>query len=344
MRRDLGRVPADLAATITLVLAANLVVLVPALRSTLLRIPLGLALVLLAPGYATVAGVFPRNSIRSRAEGRSNAEESDVTKRRTITGAERLALSVTVSALLTSVAGIGLTLASVPLELLPIVLAVSVPTVGASVVAVRRRERLTPEAEPILAPNTFHWRSLSRSEGTDRGGRLLDGVLVVLVLVAVVGVGYAAVGPAAEDEYTELALLTENESGTLVADDYPKTLEADESRNLTVAIGNDEGRTVDYTVVVQLQYVAESSGAGTDRDDTTDPAADAVRIEERVEYDRYAARVQAGDTWRRPHSISISRPGERVRLVYLLFRDDVPRSPTIATADESVHLWLTTSE
>lgn len=342
-RCSLPWLPADLAAIVALTVLAGCFALAPVLRATPLRVPLGLAFVFLAPGYAVVAAVFPRGSDRNRQADSPPVEDgADPQGRRTITGAERLALSVASSALLASLVGVGLTFASVDVALLPIVVALSLLTVAATALAAYRRAKLPPSKRLSIDVSLAGRDGLPLLRHSDsRGDRLLDAALIALVLLAVVGVGYAALGPGASDGYTELAVLTENESGALVADDYPETVAVGEQRNLTLAVDNHEETAIEYTAVAQLQYVAAVNGTGgDDGPNATRSAADVVRVEERVELDRYSHRLPADDRWTRPHSIAAPRSGERVRLVYLLYRGDVPASPTIENAEKEVHLWL----
>jgi len=62
---------------------------------------------------------------------------------------------------------------------------------------------------------------------------------------------------------TEFYLLTENESGDLVAAGYPTNMTRGESGSLVVGIGNQGHESVEYTVVVELQRVEIVNGTAT---------------------------------------------------------------------------------
>lgn len=336
------RWPVDLVAVLALTAAANVVVLAPVLRETPLRIPFGLAMAFLVPGYAIVAAAFPSGSGVGEPDGRCESE------RRPITGTERGALATVVSALLTALVGIGLSLVGIDLTLLPILGTLTAVTGGATVVAGVRRRRLPPDERLAIAgPSTLGLESPrpGTSESGSRGDRLLDGLLVAVVLLAVVGVAYTAVAPAGDDGYTELALLTETENGTLEMGGYPETVAAGESHDFTLQVRNREGKPIDYALVSQLQYPARSDGR-TAREawNGTGEAAARIEIEERLELDRFEHRLRADENWTRSHAMSVPPSNEDVRLVYLLYAGDVPDEPTIENADEAVYLWLTVAE
>jgi uncharacterized membrane protein len=58
------------------------------------------------------------------------------------------------------------------------------------------------------------------------------------VLLAVGSVGYAVVVPKQGESFTEFYLLTHNETGDLVADDYPTECVAGQPESLVVGVGN----------------------------------------------------------------------------------------------------------
>jgi len=44
------------------------------------------------------------------------------------------------------------------------------------------------------------------------------------------------------------------------------------------------------------------------------------------------------------HTVAPTLPGERLRLVYLLYKGDPPAEPTVENAYREVHLWVNVSE
>lgn len=366
LSRLLPRLPADLAAIVALTLITAVVVLAPLLRETVLRPVLGLGFVLFAPGYAVVGALFPRRGDRSAADADAGVD------RRGLTGFERVALAIVTSALLASLAGIALSLVPSGVRMLPIVVCLVVSTLGATAVAAVRRSRLPSEARlAVSTPGLAADGAIDdgviddspttggpNDDSSDRRTRLFDAVFVLVALLALASVVYPAVAPSSGGENTEFYLLTENESGELVAAGYPQQLTVGESRNLTLGIHNGGSEPTEYAVVVELQRVevVDATGGGNATDDrNTADARDvtrasesvslpAVRVIERVELRRYTPRVDASGTWRRPHAVPFTLAGERVRLVYLLYEGEVPAEPTVRNADRAVYLWLAVSE
>lgn len=323
---------ADLAAVLALTILADLFVLAPVLRATPGRLLFGLAALLIAPGYAAVAALFPRS-----ADG--TGEED-----RTPTGIERLALAVAASALLVPVLGIGLTVAGVGVGTRPLLVGLNAVVFGGVGSAALRRSRRPGDERPDRGA----WGSSAGESRTSfapaiRDWTALDVGLAVLLVAALATVGFAAVAPSGG--HTELYLLTENESGDLVAGDYPSNVTVGENRSLTLGVHNNWKTAADYTVVVQFQRVATNGTA--DGEASASPARSAegdVRVLERTETHRFTPSLAPNETWHRRHTVSPPFAGERVRLVYLLYRDDPPREPTVSNADREVHLWLDVSE
>jgi uncharacterized membrane protein len=61
---------------------------------------------------------------------------------------------------------------------------------------------------------------------------------------------------------------------------------------------------------------------------------------ERESIDRFSTRLAANETWTRQHTVSPSMTGERLRLVYLLYKNGLPAQPTTENAYRETHLWV----
>lgn len=153
--------------------------------------------------------------------------------------------------------------------------------------------------------------------------------LAVLILLVPVTMGYAISIP--DDSYTEFSVLTRDESGDLVSDDYPRNATRGEPVPLVLSIANHERSESTYTVVVRLQRVrtAENGSVG-------EVVESATLTRERVSVGR-------GESVTVPYELTPTIAGEHVRAQFLLYRGDPPADPRPGNAYRSLHLWLSVS-
>jgi uncharacterized membrane protein len=333
--RPVRELPADLAAVVGLVGLTLLAVFLPGVNETPLRVVIGLPFVLFVPGYALIAALFPEAGASPDADGVADAAEADPdapsrTDRSGIDGIERVALSFGLSIAVVPLLGLVLNFTPWGIRLVPIMVAVSGFTLVATAVAAIRRWEL-PAEERFRVPYRS-WVGSARAELFEPETRVdaaLNVLLVASILLAVGSVGYAVAVPNQGESFTEFYLLTHNETGDLVADDYPTEFRRGETRTLVVGIGNHEHRELDYTVVTELQRVAVGNNTTT-------------VLEER-ELRRFTPTVGDNETWRRNHTVRPTMTGERLRLAYLLYRGDAPPEPTVENAYRELHLWVNVS-
>lgn len=330
--RPVRELPADLVAVVILVVLTDLSVLAPVVRETPLRIGFALVFLLFLPGYAFIASLFPEaGRWRVSADDTDEARAAGI-RDRGIDGIERVVLSVGTSIAIVPLIGLGLNFTSAGIRLVPIVLSVSGFTLAAVGVAVIRRWKL-PAEDRFRVPYKA-WFGGLRGElfapetGTDAALNLL---LVASIVLALGSVGYAVAGPDQGDSFTEFYLLTENENGELVADDYPTEFRQGERKPVIVGIGNQEHEPMSYTVVVTLQRVRFVTDSNTST------------VEAEDELGRFHARVPHNETWSRTVHITPTMTGERLRLAFLLYRADAPANPTIDGAYREMHLWVNVS-
>lgn len=330
--RPVRRFPADLAAVVSIAVAACLLPFVPGVRETPLRIVAGLAFVLFLPGYAFTAALFPE---------RQSSRTTDESARATDDGERTLLLRPTdgVDAFERVVLSFGLSFAVVPLLVLllnftpwgirfaSVLLAVGGFTVAAAVLAAVRRWQV-PAGERFRPSDAATLPSL-RGGLLASDGRLETAVNVVLVasvLVATAGAVYAMAMPQERERFTEFYVVTESENGTAVANDYPNGTGGEP---VVVGITNREREQTTYTVVVQAQRLAGD---------------DATEVVERRELDRFEATLDHSETWRREHSPEPTLSGDNVRIQYLLYRGSAPESPQRADAYRTTHFWMNASD
>ncbi|MDS0280772.1 DUF1616 domain-containing protein [Haloarcula onubensis] len=341
----LRELPADLAAVLGLVVLTNLVVFLPVVRETPLRIAFGLPLTLFLPGYALVAALFPEAGESPTDETTDPPPTADAAGTATdgedgtmaalsdrgIDGIERVALSFGLSIAVVPLIGLVLNFTPWGIRLVPIMVAVSGFTVSMVVLAAQRRREL-PAEERFSVPYR-QWLDTGRAELLEpdtRADAILNVVLVCSILLATGSVAYAVAVPKQGESFSEFYLLTENESGDLVADDYPTEFQPGESRQLTVGIGNQEHERANYTVVVELQRV--------------DVVDNETRVREATELRRFRPTLAHNETWHRQHTLTPRMTGERLRLQYLLYRGEPATPLNRSAAYREVHLWVTVTD
>lgn len=357
------RLPADLIAVVTLVILACAGVLVPGINETPLRIIVGLPLVLFLPGYVLVAALFPEagespatddsefseqstndgdpttgidtsTNDDTETDAEQQTDQNDDTVRfgagtaRGIDSIERVALSFGLSIAVVPLLGLVLNFTPWGIRLLPILVSLSGFTLGMTAVAATRRRAL-PASERFRVPYR-RWIGAGRDELFNPKSRvdgILNVILVCSILLAVGSVAYAVAVPPQGETFTEFYILTEDEEDNLVAADYPTEFEVGEPQPVVVGVGNHEAETMSYTVVVQLQEVRMENNETT--------------VLERTEIDRLSSpQISDNDTWQQTHALTPTRPGEQLRVQYLLYRDTPPSAPTGENAYRELHLWI----
>lgn len=329
--RPIRRLPADLAAVLALTIVTILVVVLPGVRETPLRVVFGLPFVLFLPGYAFIAALFPEaGESPTFDEDAVDSTERHSSREGGIDGLERVALSFGTSIAIVPLLGLVLNFTPWGIRLGPILIAVSGFTILATAAGAVRRWDL-PKDERFSVPYR-EWFAAGRSELFEPDSRTdaaLNVLLVLAVLLAVASVSYAVLVPKQGEAFTEFYVLTENETGELVADGYPTEFVQGESKPLVVGIGNHEHETMDYTVVVleqRVRIVNNSTVVDTER-----------------ELGRFATTVADNETWHTEYDVTPTLVGERLRVQFLLYRGGVSGSADAETAYRELHLWVNVS-
>ncbi|WP_121742921.1 DUF1616 domain-containing protein [Natronorubrum halophilum] len=342
--RQIRELPADLIAVLIVVAATNAAALLPVVRETPIRVPLGLAFLLFLPGYAFVAALFPEASERSRSgdetdgSNGSEAESPDFDNgsallgTTSITGIERGALSFGLSVAIVPLIALLLDFTLRRPSLTSILIVTSAFVVLSSIVAGIRRWNLSPENRFAVPYRLWIESGRERVFGSDSRGTVIVNVLLVAsVLLALGTVGYAIAVPQDGERFSSAYILVENDGGELVADGYPTEYDSGESREIVFGIDNQEHRTVDYTTVFAIQEIE------TQNNETI--------VIEQEELDRFEAQLAHGESWHHDHEIDPTMTGENLRLVWLVYLDgEPPDEPTLENADRSVDLWIDVDE
>ncbi|MGQ4557344.1 DUF1616 domain-containing protein [Halobellus sp. GM3] len=329
----LRNLPADLTAVLSVTLLTVLSVLLPVVNETPLRVLVGLPFILFIPGYAFIAALFPEAGSSPKGRENSGGAESpaDTHRESGIDGIERVALSFGLSIAIVPLIGLVLNFTPWGIRLVPILTTLTAFTVIATIVAAQQRWEL-PSDERFAVPYR-RWVSDARTELLEpetNADFALNLLLVASILLATASVGYAVAVPRQGESFSEFYLLTENETGDHVADDYPTEFTAGNSQSLVVGIGNHEHQPVTYTVIAEIQRV--------------DIVNNSTVIREYQQVRRFQTRIEANGTWHRNHTVSLELTGERLRLQYLLYRGE-PQTPlNRSAAYREVHLWINVSD
>lgn len=327
-------IPLDLGGILALVVATNVAAFAPVVRTTPLRALLGVLFLLFVPGYAIVAALFPG---AGPPNGGADADDTTGTAPSVagpgpggIEGVERVAFSTAVSVAVVTAVAIGLALTPWGIDLVPLAVTLTAITLAGVVVAAGRRRALAPA-------DRFQLRSGgggpdaagSTDEADSRTGTAVTVALVVIVVLAAGSVGYALVFPGFSERFSEFYVVSETDSGDLVADEHPRNFTAGEARSVHVGIENHEHDPVEYTVVVVVQSVQSRNGSTT--------------VDTREEIDRYRTRLDHGERSLRQRSLAPTTTGDRLRLAFLLYKGDPPADSSLATADQALHFWVNVS-
>lgn len=304
--------PFDLLVGVVFGLAAIWVTVSPVSR--LVRLLVGVLFLLFVPGYTVTVALFPR-AIPWNTTG-------DIGELDGLFPFDRLLLSVALSTALAVIIGINIEFTPWDITAQTVSTGLFSLTLIAATVGAIRRYRIGT------------WKSESRARLGEWGRSLvafdsatLARLMVVLAVTASLLSVAVAAGPGDRGEqYTEFGLLTENESGTLVAEGHPSNLTVNESTSLYYTITNREGRDQAYSIIVQLQAVT--------------PDGEVVRT---AELNRFDTTLAAGEATRRNHTITPAYEGERLRVQYLLYTNEPPARPTASNAYRHVHIWVDVS-
>lgn len=299
----------DLGLVVALVAITNLVLFGVDAPEPVLWL-LGVPFLLLLPGYAIVSALFPVDTGRvRRSEAAQPWHEPD--------HLVRIALSLVVSAIVLALVGIVLSLASA-IRLAPAAVAISTVTiVGVAIAAVRRLRADPAERAMPFGDDSRFWGRLSSGSNFQNG----IAILALLVLVGTLAVTGAA--PPQGDSYTEFYVLSEDENGTLTAQEYPETFVSGEGETLYVGLENNEHETTSYEVVMQAQAIDDNGS---------------VIIQQQV--DRFDTELAHGENTTVERNVAPTLVGEEIRLQILLYKGSAPDDPSSGTADQTLQIWI----
>ncbi|WP_265107823.1 DUF1616 domain-containing protein [Halosolutus halophilus] len=318
-RSLLAGAPVDLLLTGVFVFVATVLLAVVDVSSQLVRAAIGFPLLFLVPGYVTVSMLFPRET---PARGTVADTSLLVTQTRAISDIERAALSFGLSFALLPL--LGLVIAATPWGFTQPVVVGTVSCfalIGASIATARRLLIARAYRYEVQFGRRLEALHAAIFDTKSTIHTAVNVALVLSMLLALTSVGYALMAPQQGEQYTSLQLLTENESGELVASGYPEEIQPGESIPLVIGVENQEQEDMNYTVVVQEQRIEDGE------------------VVERTELRRIDYIVNDGGTAYGERDITPTTADGPVRISILLYQNEVPDSPTQENAYRYTHIW-----
>ncbi len=307
----LTKIPADLLACVLWLAGALLTIYIPYLNESFLRVLFGVPLVLFIPGYALIAALFP--------------------SARDIDGIERVALSFGLSIAIVPLTGLALNYTPWGIRLDPIVICLSLLTIGLCVIAQYRRTQI-PADERFFVPFQEIRQSVTseffKKTGTSRTDRILSIILLIAIIAAVMTTVYVIVVPKEGEKFTEFFILGEKQK----AADYPTQLVTGTNSSLYIGIGNHEYRMINYTVETYVLNMSFDQNTNT----TSLEAMDLL--------DRFTVSVPHNQTIINPYFF-IPPSTKYNRVDFLLFNETVPGNritgmDRINRSYRDLHLWV----
>ncbi len=284
------KVTSDLLIVAGMVLVTDIFVLTPGLSETALRNILGLPIVLFLPGYALIAALFPAKS--------------------DLDGIERTALSFGLSIAVVPLIGLGLNYTPWGIRLLPVLISLSVFTIGMCLLAYLRRIRL-PEAEALEVSFTAIALSLKAEilgESESKLDKALTVFLILSILLSVATLGYVIVTPKEGEHFTEFYLLGPQGK----ADNYTTNYTLGGSGTVIVGVVNHEYRPVNYTMELKLENQS-------------------LPLPENLQ----KITLAHNETWEEPVTFTPPSEGQNMKLEFLLFNETDKNMPY-----RDLHLWI----
>jgi len=322
---------ADLVCLLALVAVADVLIVVAGVTAPFVRIALLAPLVLLGPGYALVAVLYPERRVpgpTDPAPGNAAAVAKPSPRHLPPTVAGRVGLAVAASLVIVPALAL-FTVQTGGLSAERVLLGISAVTAGGALLALSRRAAVEPESRFSVAafhPGVPFGPRRSRIGRSESGrGRVANLALAVGVVALVVATAFAATAMTGSS-FTEFYVGTHADSG-FTASDYPRDFPADAGKPVVARVGNHEGHDQSYTVVLAVQHV-RSDGSSLSV------------VDQRV-LDSQEVTVGTGDTASVRFTPDPGPGGNDRRLVFLLYRGDAPSAPSMSSAYRVVHYAIT---
>ena len=307
--------PADLALVVVWLTISIVVIYLPLLSESPVRIVLTLPVLLFIPGYCLIAILFPKNDDLGLVE--------------------RIMLSIGFSIVIVPLIGFGLNFTPWGIRLEPIVVAIILLTWVMVLFAHYQRAVLPREERFRVSFSAIAGRIRGEflPQGEKGVNRFLSVVLTIIILVVIITTVYVIVAPKeGAERFSEFYILGEEQT----AADYPDIISPGENYPMYIAVGNHEYRSINYTI--------ETWATNTEFDTMTNSST----IVEMDPNDRLSLTLSHNETKILPFNLFVSKSGYN-RMEFLLFNESVP-GPDVTGSDRinasyrDLHLWVNTRQ
>jgi len=304
-------IPWDLTLVVLWLVVSIGVIYLPLFNDTPVRIVLTLPVILFIPGYCLIAALFPK--------------EGDVDL------PERILLSIGLSLAVVPLIGLGLNFTPWGIRLEPLVIAVTLFTWVMIVVAHYRRAIL-PSEERFRVSFFAIARKIREDflpSEESRVQRFLNGVLVIVAIVAIITTAVVIAFPKEGERFSEFYILGEKQRSS----DFPEMIMTGEPYQMYIGIGNQEHRNVTYTIETWALRMEFDNLTNTTSIQSMDPL------------DRQSLVLSHNETIKIPYTLLVNKTGYN-RVEFMLFNESVP-GPEVSGRDRipasyrDLHLWVT---
>jgi uncharacterized membrane protein len=280
---------ADLALAILWLVASSIVIFLPVLNASPVSYLFFLPILLFIPGYCILAALFPKSD--------------------DIGFAERSALSFGLSIVLAPLISFitNFALGEIQLDLIvPIITIIS----GVMILVAFLRRAILPQEQRFGI--TFSRIRGAIREGffhpeSDRVDRLLSGILLLVIIVAISTTIYVIASPKESEHFSEFYILGENRT----AEDYPNQITTGLHYPMYIGVGNHEYRNMTYRIETWASLTEFDNLTNSTTILTMDPL------------DSTSLVLSHNETVEIPYNLSINKAGYN-RVEFLLFNETVP--------------------
>jgi uncharacterized membrane protein len=304
-------VPLDLTFVVVWLVASIIAIYLPLLNETPLRIVLTLPMILFIPGYCLIAALFPKKS------------DVDLL--------ERIMLSIGLSIAIVPLIGLGLNFTPWGIRLEPLAISLMLFTWVMIVVAQYRRAILPYEERFRVSFPAISGRIREDFLPPEKGriDQFLNGVLIVVAIVAIITTAVVIAFPKEGERFSEFYILGEKQRSA----DYPEMIMTGLPYQMYIGIGNQEHRNVTYTI--------ETWALRMEFDNVTNTSS----ILSMDSLDQQSLVLAHNDTMNIPYTLSVNKTGYN-RVEFLLFNESVPGSEVtgsdrINASYRDLHIWVT---